>query len=126
MSYNLDACIADKAAFDKDGIAWAKLYKQFAITTEPVNIKKISRLLPIAKVRADYFGGFGEQYAEFAVNGKIKVFHDSHSGGAINGALAALGILREEGKDLFDTVGLGRHRDNDWIDNDLRYEDREW
>jgi hypothetical protein len=37
--------------------------------------------------------------------------------GAINIALRKLGVLRGDGHDEFDAIGLGKHRDNEsWIE----------
>jgi hypothetical protein len=70
---------------------------------------------PVAYIEAEFFGGSGAQaHVLISQNGAgagINVSHD-----AINDALAWLGVLPRDGKDRFDTVGLGKHRETDrWL-----------
>jgi hypothetical protein len=60
---------------------------------------------PFALVMTDYFGGTGSQWG-CVFRGAVR----SSEGRTINEALRALGIVRREGQDEFDTVGLGNHR----------------
>ncbi len=64
-----------------------------------------------ADISTDYFGGSGTQYASYSeADGSVKHFSDSTKGGAVNTALALLKVPKEEGKDLFDVLGLSRYR----------------
>ena len=63
------------------------------------------------EISTDYFGGGGEQWAMFHdADGSKVEFQDEVAGGAINSALAMLGIDQADGMDLFDTVGIGAFR----------------
>ena len=65
-------------------------------------------------LETDYFGGIGEQGAIAAKEGKI-VYGPSKEKRSINKALRKIGVIRIL-SDEFDTIGLGRFRDNeDWI-----------
>lgn len=65
----------------------------------------------LAYVETDYFGGTGGQSAMVFANGRETMAQQqSRGGGAINEALRGIGVLREAGKDEFDTVGLGERR----------------
>lgn len=59
-----------------------------------------------AIVMTDYFGGVGSQSAA-VYTGERRTTGDDAS---INDALVALGVVRREGMDEFDTVQLGNHR----------------
>jgi len=70
---------------------------------------------PAAYIEAELFGGSGTQaHVLFSQNGSgagVNVSDD-----AINDALAWLGVQPRDGKDLFDTVGLGKRRETDgWL-----------
>lgn len=65
----------------------------------------------LAYVETDYFGGTGGQSAMVFANGRETMKPErSRGAGAINEALRGIGVLREAGKDEFDTVGLGERR----------------
>jgi hypothetical protein len=76
---------------------------------------RAARNAPVAYVEAEYFGGAGEQHA-VTWRGGPGEFAQSELPGAINQALAALGVRRVASasggrlQDEFDSVGLGRHR----------------
>jgi hypothetical protein len=84
-----------------------------------------SKRFQIAYIETDYFGGRGVQAAIVWSNGTV-VFgavatpdysafekpRPPQQGGAINQALRRLGVSRRPASDEFDTLGLGRHRDN--------------
>lgn len=62
-------------------------------------------------ISTDYSGGFGSQYASYShPDAPVMHFPDKTQGGAINTALALLDVPEEEGKDLFDALGLGKFR----------------
>jgi hypothetical protein len=60
---------------------------------------------PFALVMTDYFGGAGGQWACVLTGG-----HRAPAVSKINNALHHLGVRSNDGRDEFDTVGLGRHR----------------
>jgi hypothetical protein len=69
----------------------------------------------LAYVEAEFFGGVGTQACALFEHGtefgEVIVIEN-----AINIALRYLGVSCETGKDEFDTINLGRHRDIDsWI-----------
>ncbi|MDO3410515.1 hypothetical protein QWJ34_12155 [Saccharibacillus sp. CPCC 101409] len=63
----------------------------------------------VAYAEAEYFGGWGDQTCRVWDRG-IELLAEDRRDGAINHALQKLGVTRAEGKDEFDTVGMGRHR----------------
>ena len=71
----------------------------------------------IGYVEADYFGGQGEQVGIlWKGNQRHKVFNKTQS--AINCILRHFGVISAIGKDEFDTINLGRHREtNDWLES---------
>jgi len=88
----------------------------------------LSARAPIAYCEADLFGGTGEQ-AVVVWNGSTvtlgPVAHEfewnvpdpPREQWPINSALAALGAIQGEASDLFDAIGLSRHRwIEDWLD----------
>lgn len=72
---------------------------------------------PVAYIEAEFFGGSGAQaHVLISQNGDGADVYVSDD--AINDALAWLGVQARDGKDLFDTVGLGKHRETDgWLDS---------
>jgi hypothetical protein len=70
---------------------------------------------PVAYIEAEFFGGSGVQ-AHVLISQNGAGASVNISDGAINYALAWLGVQPREGKDRFDTVGLGKHRETDgWL-----------
>lgn len=75
--------------------------------------EKMSKGRIIALVSTDYFGGSGNQESEVWQDGNLVLKLDDSfytSLKPINSALSLLGVVSEEGKDQFDTVGLGKFR----------------
>ena len=77
---------------------------------------QLSLQSPVAFVSTEYFGGSGGQDAIAWVNGQV-VFSPATAGynrewpnSPISQALRRIGVVALEGKDEFDTVGLGAHR----------------
>lgn len=70
---------------------------------------------PVAYIKAEFFGGSGTQvHVLISQNGADTSVNVSDD--AINDALAWLGVQPRNGKDRFDTVGLGKHRETDaWL-----------
>lgn len=76
-------------------------------------VRALSETGAVAYLHTEYFGGEGGQAAMTACDGEI-VFGPEHGRiGAIDTALGRLGVPRGGEGDLFEQVGLGRHRDND-------------
>ena len=86
-------------------------------------------------LETDFFGGDGKQLAEAwengaRIQGPLVSFYGytkprplqktSQVEDAINEVLRTLGIYCHEGKDEFDSVGLGRFRSNEAINNYLK------
>ncbi|MEM1185868.1 MAG: hypothetical protein AAGI53_12815 [Planctomycetota bacterium] len=81
---------------------------------------EVSSTGDVALISTDYFGGVGEQLAAVWSGGRV-VFAERSAGdgpvrwkrsrGPINRALRILGVKRSWGRDEFDAVGLGEHRD---------------
>lgn len=67
----------------------------------------------LAYVETDYFGGVGGQGALVMRDGKEIMPPTWRTSGAINDALALIGVRRKLMRDEFDTVGLGDIRSND-------------
>ncbi|MFJ7149255.1 hypothetical protein ACIQVT_13805 [Streptomyces sp. NPDC100445] len=83
-----------------------------------------SALGPVAYVEAEYFGGVGEERAAVWSAGALalgpldaptrRLFR--RAAGPVCRALRRLGVRRGPGRDEFEAVGLGRHRDTeDWV-----------
>lgn len=72
---------------------------------------------PVAYVEAEIFGGSGTQaHTLIPAGGGGTDALVSVSNDAINSALEWLGVWPLDGKDRFDTVGLGKHRETDsWV-----------
>jgi hypothetical protein len=147
MSYSIQAFVALQGTFNADssnGLAVVKLdngveivpigstaRKLYEIPFLPLTdegsaglpavlLKLYSRLgsrQPVAYIEAEYFGGSGAQaHVLISPNGVDAGFNVSDD--AINDALAWLGVQPHDGKDRFDTVGLGKHRETDsWLAN---------
>lgn len=76
--------------------------------------REISKFGLVAYIEAEYFGGTGSQNAMVWDSSQV-IFEETLSQSAINRSLEILGVCKLQGKDEFDTVGLGRHRDTeDW------------
>jgi len=70
---------------------------------------------PVAYIEAEFFGGSGVQ-AHVLISQNSADLGVNVSGDAINNALAWLGVQPRDGKDPFDTVGLGKQRETDaWL-----------
>lgn len=72
----------------------------------------------VGYVEAEYFGGAGGQIAIIWNNHKRENFFE-YGQECINRVLKDFGIKSKIGKDEFDTIDLGRHRNTiDWIEDD--------
>jgi len=85
----------------------------------PLALRELCSVLsargPVAYVEAEFFGGSGTQ-AHALISGTDADARVTVSENAINDALSWLGVQACGGKDKFDSVGLGKHRETDlWI-----------
>lgn len=106
-------------------------------------IRELSFKGKCAYVETDFFGGPGSQKAEVWQDGKrilgpiaswwqmkSRILQDTHGNpveiveDAINFALRAIGIFCTEGRDEFDSAGLGRYRKNDEVIREFEYRKR--
>jgi hypothetical protein len=104
----------------KSDIEWKELDSDILATDYIPNIKEFGKDKTILKVTTDYFGGFGHQTVKlFNNNKKIIDWSDEHynyknyKSNPINKALKEIGVVKKDGMDEFDTVGLGKIRTND-------------
>ena len=87
---------------------------------------QISEMAPIAYISTEYFGGDGGQDA-IAWSSRNSVFvpasngyNDEWPNSSISQALRAIGVVASAGKDEFDTIGLGNHRETHrWAECEL-------
>jgi len=63
---------------------------------------------PFAVILSEYFGGNGDQWA-VAFERDVALIPP---GASVNDALRALGVVATEGRDEWDTIGLGHYRSN--------------
>lgn len=82
--------------------------------------KELSLAGPVAYISTEFFGGEGGQDAMVWDAGQVKLLlSDGGDHGIawpnspVSQALRTIGVIAEEGKDEFDTVGLGTHRSTD-------------
>jgi len=90
----------------------------FEYLTENVESEILRRVAngTVAYIEAEYFGGKGGQIGTIWKDG-ARHLHLSYSQTAINKVLSFFGIVADTGKDEFDTLDFGRHRNTrDWID----------
>ena len=81
-------------------------------------VESLSKDQSVAYVETEYFGGTGVQAAAVWLKGKLVYGPKQNKKiGPINAALRRLGVRASDGRDEFDTIGLGRFRSNeDWIE----------
>ncbi len=95
---------------------WEKRLGLFSQTERPIALDRdivhfFARELAMADyvlIDTDYFGGVGEQRAVLYKNGQA--LFASQAPDAINQVLRRWGVKAENGKDEFDTLGLGKYR----------------
>lgn len=82
--------------------------------------EELSRSGPVAYISTEYFGGAGGQDVVVWDGGRVILQLSDGSEGSIawpnspvSQALRTIGVKAEDGKDEFDTVGLGTHRSTD-------------
>lgn len=100
---------------NKTTIRWVEMSSNILATTHIPDFKKWRKDKTVAKVETDYFGGAGSQSAKVFINGE-KVLDQNNefdwSLRPINSALKMLGVVKKDGMDEFDTIGLGEKRTN--------------
>jgi hypothetical protein len=79
-------------------------------------MRKIAAEPIFAVIETEYFGGQGEQAAAVYRGGEVLMAPAVAETGPINVALRHLGVHAVQGKDEFDTVGLGSFRSFDDLD----------
>lgn len=97
--------------------ATSALIGQFNYLTENIEIELLQSCenTQMIYIEADYWGGKGTQIVIIWEN-KQRRYLSHFTDREINKALKALNIVAAQGKDEFDTVGLGRHRTTeDWL-----------
>lgn len=101
---------------NKSTIRWIEMGSSILATTHIPDFKKWRKDKTVAKVETDYFGGAGSQSAKVFINGEKVLDQNSEfdwSLRPINSALKMLGVVKKDGLDEFDTIGLGKRRTND-------------
>jgi hypothetical protein len=109
----IDNILEDKYGHE---IVWTEMGCDTLATTNIPNIKIFGKEKMIAKISTDYFGGFGSQNAKLFVDNKIEYEGDNefvYGMSPINDVLKKMGIVRKDGMDEFDTIGLGNYRTNE-------------
>jgi hypothetical protein len=100
---------------NKTTIRWVEMSSNILATTHIPDFKKWRKDKTVAKVETDYFGGAGSQSAKVFINGEKVLDQNSEfdwSLRPINSALKMLGVVKKDGLDEFDTIGLGEKRTN--------------
>jgi hypothetical protein len=96
-------------------IVWTELKEGILATPFIPDIREFGKDKTTALISTDYFGGPGYQEAKLFVNNK-KVYDKSSESdyklNPINDILKLMGIIKKEGMDEFDTIGLGKYRSN--------------
>jgi hypothetical protein len=109
----IDNILEDKS---ESKICWTEMNSDTLATTHIPNIKIFGKEKTIAKISTDYFGGSGSQTAKLFVDNKIEYEGDNefvYDMSPINDVLKKMGIVRKDGMDEFDTIGLGNYRTNE-------------
>lgn len=96
-------------------IVWTELKEGILATTYIPNIRDFGKDKSVGVISTDYFGGAGHQEAKLFVNNKKE--HDesseiNYSVRPINDVLKMIGVVKKEGQDEFDTIGLSNFRSN--------------
>lgn len=121
MGHCISGFITKKSNISDDSKNYLKLKQDFILFLRLDDMVFIE--CDYVDLYTDYFGGVGEQYAAFYKDG-VCLYENNNSFGAINLALKDLDVIVEEGKDEFDTLGLGRYRSNWEIENIIMNENQ--
>lgn len=90
---------------------------KFDYLTENIEVELLKQIgdIKLAYIEADYFGGEGGQIAIIWEEQK-RIYLSEWGDWEINKVLKDFGIIAKDGKDEFDTVGLGQNRrTNEWL-----------
>ena len=96
-------------------IVWIEMGSDILATLYIPNIEEFGKDKMIADISTDYFGGMGNQSAKLAINNKVVYDENDEynlSLRPINTVLEKMGVVKNEGMDEFDTIGLGKYRSN--------------
>jgi hypothetical protein len=96
-------------------IVWTELKEGILATPFIPDIREFGKDKTTALISTDYFGGPGYQEAKLFVNNKKEYDESSEFDymiSPINDVLKMMGIIKKEGMDEFDTIGLGKYRSN--------------
>lgn len=108
--------ILDISDSSNQDIKWTELKEGLVATTHIPNVRAFGKNKTIAKISTDYFGGAGHQEAKLFVNNKKEYDRSSEfdwSERPINTVLKMMNILKKDGHDEFDTIGLSNFRSNE-------------
>lgn len=72
-------------------------------------MQEYSNCCMLAYIETDYFGGTGTQSGILFKNGRV-IIEPTQKENIINIILHELGVYREDGKDEFDSIELGKYR----------------
>lgn len=118
--------VLNKKTRKQEKIKWIELEEGILATTHIPNHKEFDKNKRIAKITTDYFSGLGSQQATIRENKKVILdlddeFIDSgkYDLHPINKALRRIGVIRKDGMDEFDTIGLGYYRSNSDFDEKI-------
>jgi len=109
----IDNILEDKSV---NKIVWTEMDCDILATTNIPNIERFRKGKMIASISTDYFGGVGYQSAKLFIDNKIEYEADDeydYSLRPINTVLKKLGVVKKDGMDEFDTIGLGNYRTNE-------------
>lgn len=109
----IDNILEDKS---ENEIIWTEMYCDILATTNIPNIERFGKGKMIASISTDYFGGMGYQSAKLFIDNKIEYEEDDeydYSLRPINTVLKKMGVVRKDGMDEFDMIGLGNYRTNE-------------
>jgi len=110
--------ILDNSNNSNQDIKWTELKEGLVATTHIPNVRAFGKNKTIARISTDYFGGSGHQEAKLFVNNKKEYDKSSEYAymlNPINDVLKMLGVLKKDGLDEFDTIGLSNFRDNSYF-----------
>lgn len=83
-------------------------------------MQEYSKNCMLAYIETDYFGGIGTQAGVLFENGNV-IIEPTTEENIINKILNNIGIYRENGKDEFDSIGLGKYRRySDWSEHECQ------
>jgi hypothetical protein len=109
----IDNILEDKSGHE---IVWTEMHCDILATTNIPDREIFGKGKMIAEISTDYFGGSGSQSAKLFVDNKIEYEGDDeydYGLSPINDVLKRMYIVKKNGMDEFDTIGLGNYRTNE-------------